>query len=265
MASANMKYPALRRSRCGWRPCRDCARGDPRGRARPRLPRELHAEADAVEASAMARTCISALSRQNARQQPDLRRLRSLSGLSKRRSTSPPASCLICRPLRAGCPSPVSYLRPGPHHWSCGYAAFGVQNREATIRVCPSPIPTRRDAAQAFNLELRPPMQRQVLIWCSARWSVRASRHSRKLPLPPMLDRDPGDSDAERKNSIVAFLPRWRGARHARADELQVLDAPTMRGLRGGEAQGDRDVPARTLTPCASDITMPIEDSLDRR
>ena len=32
-------------------------------------------------------------------------------------------------------PSPVSYYRLGPHHWSCGYASFGIQNREAALRV----------------------------------------------------------------------------------------------------------------------------------
>ena len=53
--------------------------------------------------------------------------------------------------------SPVSYYRLGPHHWSCGYASFGVQNREAAVRICPSPDadPARRQSG--FNMELRAP------------------------------------------------------------------------------------------------------------
>ncbi|HVW70741.1 MAG TPA: hypothetical protein VHB68_17305, partial [Steroidobacteraceae bacterium] len=46
-------------------------------------------------------------------------------------------------------PTPVSYLRLGPGHWSCGYAAFGVQNREAALRVCPSPDPSPEAATRA--------------------------------------------------------------------------------------------------------------------
>jgi glutamine synthetase len=50
-------------------------------------------------------------------------------------------------------PAPVSYLRLGPKHWSCGYAAFGVQNREAALRVCPPADGT----PAGVNLEFRPP------------------------------------------------------------------------------------------------------------
>ena len=52
-------------------------------------------------------------------------------------------------------PSPISYLRLGPHHWSCGYDVVGVQNREAAIRICPSPAPDPADRGDAFNIEFR--------------------------------------------------------------------------------------------------------------
>src|SRR5262249_1774399 len=67
------------------------------------------------------------------------------------RPHSLPALCALVAP------SPVSYFRLGPHHWSCGYASFGVQNREAAVRICPSPEQNPARRAKAFNLELRAP------------------------------------------------------------------------------------------------------------
>jgi glutamine synthetase len=108
-------------------------------------------------------------------------------------------------------PSPVSYMRLGPHHWSCGYAAFGVQNREATIRACPSPDPKKQ--AQSFNLELRPPdgTGNPYLI-LAALVLAGLEGIKQKLPLPPILDRDPSDySDKERKALGVRSLPASLG------------------------------------------------------
>jgi glutamine synthetase len=108
-------------------------------------------------------------------------------------------------------PSPVSYLRLGPHHWSCGYAAFGVQNREATIRACPSPDPKRQ--AQSFNLELRPPdaaASPYMVLGALVRAGLEGIR--KKLPLPPILDRDPADyTDNERQALGVRPLPSSLG------------------------------------------------------
>ncbi|MFO0992328.1 MAG: glutamine synthetase family protein [Hyphomicrobiales bacterium] len=108
-------------------------------------------------------------------------------------------------------PSPVSYLRLGPHHWSCGYAAFGVQNREATIRACPSPNPKKR--AEAFNLELRPPdATASPYMVIAALVLAGLEGIKQKLPLPPMLDRDPADySEAERKKLGIRPLPSSLG------------------------------------------------------
>ncbi|WP_119273431.1 glutamine synthetase family protein [Taklimakanibacter deserti] len=108
-------------------------------------------------------------------------------------------------------PSPVSYLRLGPHHWSCGYAAFGIQNREATIRSCPSPDPKKN--AKAFNLELRPPdatASPYMVLGALVRAGLEGIRQ--KLPLPAILDRDPADySDKERAKLGVRTLPSSLG------------------------------------------------------
>ncbi|MDP9138022.1 MAG: glutamine synthetase family protein [Pseudomonadota bacterium] len=109
-------------------------------------------------------------------------------------------------------PSPVSYLRLGPHHWSCGYAAFGVQNREATIRACPAPDPKQQ--RHAFNLELRPPdatASPYMVLGALVHAGLEGMR--RKLPLPAMLDRDPADyTEAEREALGVKPLPASLGA-----------------------------------------------------
>jgi glutamine synthetase len=108
-------------------------------------------------------------------------------------------------------PSPVSYLRLGPHHWSCGYAAFGIQNREATIRACPSPDP--KGQARAFNLEIRPPdatASPYMMLGALVRAGLEGIKQD--LPLPAVLDRDPADySDAERQKLGVRPLPSSLG------------------------------------------------------
>ena len=49
-----------------------------------------------------------------------------------------PRELRVCLALIAiSAPSPVSYFRLGPHHWSAGFRAIGLQNREATLRVTP--------------------------------------------------------------------------------------------------------------------------------
>jgi glutamine synthetase len=108
-------------------------------------------------------------------------------------------------------PSPVSYMRLGPHHWSCGYAGFGVQNREATIRACPSPDP--RKQAQSFNLELRPPdATASPYLVLAALVLAGLEGIKQKLPLPSILDRDPSDySEKERKALGVRALPSSLG------------------------------------------------------
>ncbi|MFT3988102.1 glutamine synthetase [Aestuariivirga sp.] len=53
-------------------------------------------------------------------------------------------------------PSPISYLRLQPHHWSSSYTWFGDQDREASLRICPINRVGKSDPAKAFNIEYRP-------------------------------------------------------------------------------------------------------------
>ncbi|WP_460118246.1 type I glutamate--ammonia ligase [Pseudomonas sp. H3_G09] len=52
-------------------------------------------------------------------------------------------------------PTPLSYERLQPHHWSASYACLGQQNREAALRICPIVTLGGKSAAQQFNLEFR--------------------------------------------------------------------------------------------------------------
>jgi glutamine synthetase len=117
-------------------------------------------------------------------------------------------------------PSPVSYLRLGPHHWSCGYNAFGIQNREASVRICPSPErdPARRSSA--FNMEIRIPdgtASPYMVIGALVNAGLAGIRE--KLPMPPAADKDPSElTDAERRKLNIVALPS------SLSEALEVLD-----------------------------------------
>lgn len=106
-------------------------------------------------------------------------------------------------------PSPVSYLRLGPGHWSCGYGAFGVQNREAALRVCPSPDRSPEGAAEATNLELRVPdgtCNPYLALGALALAGLAGMRDN--LPLPPIVDGDPAKMpEADRRRRGIEALP----------------------------------------------------------
>jgi glutamine synthetase len=106
-------------------------------------------------------------------------------------------------------PSPVSYLRLAPRHWSGAATVFGVDNREAAIRVCTGRIGPGFDVAQQFNLEFRaadpaaaPHLVLAVLVLAGLDGLRKA------LEAPPLVDRDPADlSDAERTRLGIKWLP----------------------------------------------------------
>ncbi len=106
-------------------------------------------------------------------------------------------------------PSPVSYLRLGASHWSCGYAAFGVQNREAALRVCPSPSPEPAAAEASINLEIRPPDATgnpYLAVMALVRAGLEGIRE--KLALPPIVNRDPAKLSAQERAELnVHALP----------------------------------------------------------
>jgi glutamine synthetase len=132
-----------------------------------------------------------------------------------------PAICALVAP------SPVSYYRLGPHHWSSGYASFGIQNREASVRICPSPERDASKKSRAFNMEFRPPdatASPYMVVGALVRAGLEGIRA--KLPLPPAVDRDPGDlTDNERKAMNILPLPSSLGE----ALDLMQADA-TVRG-----------------------------------
>jgi glutamine synthetase len=118
-------------------------------------------------------------------------------------------------------PSPVSYYRLGPHHWSCGYASFGIQNREAAVRICPSPERDPNKKGRAFNMELRAPdgtASPYMVIGALVRAGLEGIRA--KLPLPTALDKDPAElSTAERAALGIVPLPS------SLSEALDALDA----------------------------------------
>lgn len=102
-------------------------------------------------------------------------------------------------------PSPVSYMRLGPHHWSCGFDAVGVQNREAAIRVCPAPD---GDAA-AFNIEIRS-TDATASPYLAIGAIVRAGLEGIRAGMTPpaMVNLDPASmSDSERRDHGINTLP----------------------------------------------------------
>jgi glutamine synthetase len=135
----------------------------------------------------------------------------------------------VAKHMRALCalmaPSPVSYLRLGPHHWSCGYSAFGIQNREAAVRVCPSPErdPARRSSA--FNMEIRIPdgtASPYMVIGALVNAGLAGIRD--RLPLPPNCDKDPAElTEAERKKLGIVELPSSLDEALAALDEDKVV------------------------------------------
>ena len=110
-------------------------------------------------------------------------------------------------------PSPASYLRLKPHHWSASYTWLGERDREASLRICPTTSLGGRNEARQFNLEFRaadatacPHLALGALIRAGLE-GVRA-----KLPAPPLFSGDPETlSDAERQRWGLYRLPQSLG------------------------------------------------------
>jgi glutamine synthetase len=115
----------------------------------------------------------------------------------------------------------VAYYRLGPHHWSCGYASFGIQNREAAVRICPSPERDPNKKGRAFNMELRAPdgtASPYMVIGALVRAGLEGIRA--KLPLPATLDKDPAELTAAERDSLgIRPLPASLG------EALSIFDA----------------------------------------
>jgi glutamine synthetase len=129
-----------------------------------------------------------------------------------------PAICALTSP------SPVSYFRLGPQHWSVGYASFGVQNREAAIRICPSPSMDPVEMVRGYNLELRAPdatASPYIVLGALIRAGLQGIRE--KLEVPQALGVDPGSlTDEERRESHILPLPGTL------TEALDLLDADSI-------------------------------------
>jgi glutamine synthetase len=106
-------------------------------------------------------------------------------------------------------PSPISYLRLQPHHWSSSYTWFGERDREASLRICPVSRLGKADPAKTFNIEYRPADATacpHLALGAIVRAGIEGIR--RNLPAPPLYSGDPAQLDeAERVARSLRRLP----------------------------------------------------------
>lgn len=106
-------------------------------------------------------------------------------------------------------PSPVSYLRLQPHHWSSSYTWFGDRDRESSIRICPLNRIGKSDPAKAYNIEYRPADATacpHLALAVMVRAGIEGIRN--KLPAPPIFAGDPASlSESERGQLGLKRLP----------------------------------------------------------
>ncbi len=106
-------------------------------------------------------------------------------------------------------PTPPSYFRLGPQHWSSGYAGLGLNNREASLRICPPPKGDAARMRRLYNLEYRPvdsTSSPYLVLGLLVRAGLQGIRE--KLPMPELLTEDPHDLGAEKRRKMgIAALP----------------------------------------------------------
>jgi glutamine synthetase len=107
-------------------------------------------------------------------------------------------------------PSPISYLRLQPHHWSSSYTWFGDRDREASLRICPVNRIGQTNPASTFNVEYRPadatacPHLALAVMLRAGLEGIRTG-----LPAPPLFSGDPaGLTDGQRKDFGLQRLPQ---------------------------------------------------------
>ncbi|MBV4484413.1 glutamine synthetase family protein [Pseudomonas sp. SWRI153] len=106
-------------------------------------------------------------------------------------------------------PTPVSYERLQPHHWSASYACLGQQNREAALRICPTVTLGGKSAADQFNLEFRAmdatasPHLAMAALLIAGRLGI-----EQRLALNAITDETPDSlNDEQRKARGIVALP----------------------------------------------------------
>lgn len=106
-------------------------------------------------------------------------------------------------------PTPVSYQRLQPHHWSASYACLGQQNREAALRICPTVTLGGKSVAHQFNLEFRAmdatasPHLAMAALLIAGRLGI-----EQRLALNAITDEIPDSlNDEQRKSRGIVALP----------------------------------------------------------
>jgi len=109
-------------------------------------------------------------------------------------------------------PAPVSYFRLGPHHWSAGFRAIGLQNREASLRITPG-LGKEDSRRKGHNIEYRP-CDGIASPYLALGVIVRAGLEGirRKLACAPGITVDPAEmTEAQRQAAGVKALPTSLG------------------------------------------------------
>jgi glutamine synthetase len=102
-----------------------------------------------------------------------------------------------------------SYYRLKPHNWSSSYTWLADQDREATLRICPTVTIGGRDPSKQFNIEYRA-ADATANPYLALAAIIRAGMEglSKDLPTPPLVTGDPSVmNDAERKALGLERLP----------------------------------------------------------
>ncbi|WP_328607686.1 glutamine synthetase family protein [Amycolatopsis sp. NBC_00345] len=143
--------------------------------------------------------------------------------------------------LAVGAPSVLSYLRLEPHHWAGVFTAWGLENREAPLRLIRG-APGQRDTAanlevKCFDLTANPYLVVAGLLFAGLSGLDSGAR------LPAPVDVDPGAlSPEEAASSGVTRLPRSLAEAVAAFEADDVLKsafgpelATTLMDVRRGE------------------------------
>ncbi|CAJ59352.1 MULTISPECIES: glutamine synthetase family protein [Frankia] len=155
--------------------------------------------------------------------------------------------------MALGAPSVASYLRLVPSQWASAYACWGLENREAALRMIPGPPAAGGRAAnleiKCFDLAANPYLVAAGLLAAGHAGLDGAAR------LPPPVDVDPASLDpAERARRGIARLPTDLGvavAAFAADDVLRRACGPalhdTVATVRRAEIDRFADADAATV------------------
>lgn len=123
--------------------------------------------------------------------------------------------------------STISYLRLQPNRWSATHTNFGIQDREAGLRLCPVFDTSDLDRAQQFHFEYRvaDAVASPYLVLGAIAWAgLYGIRH--RLPLPAPTTTDPNQlSAAEQAEFGITRLPQsLRAALEVFAKDADLRD-----------------------------------------